>query len=70
MGDLEVALARVSTIVRSMKEFAHRGQAEIAPVGLNHSISTTLTIARNEYKYVAELGNLLRRSAVGPLLRR
>jgi signal transduction histidine kinase len=48
-------LARVSTIVRSMKEFAHPGQEEIAAVDLNRAISTTLTIARNEYKYVADL---------------
>jgi signal transduction histidine kinase len=48
-------LERVSTIVRSMKEFAHPGQAEIAAVDLNRAISTTLTIARNEYKYVADL---------------
>jgi signal transduction histidine kinase len=48
-------LARVATIVRSMKEFAHPGQAEMAEVDLNRAISTTLTIARSEYKYVAEL---------------
>jgi signal transduction histidine kinase len=48
-------LGRVSTIVRSMKEFAHPGQNEIASVDLNHAISTTLTIARNEYKYVADV---------------
>jgi signal transduction histidine kinase len=48
-------LTRVSTIVRSMKEFAHPEQTEIAPVDLNRTISTTLTIARNEYKYVADL---------------
>jgi len=48
-------LVRVSTIVRSMKEFAHPGQEEIAAIDLNRAISTTLTIARNEYKYVAEL---------------
>jgi len=48
-------LGRVSTIVRSMKEFAHPGQNEIANADLNHAISTTLTIARNEYKYVADV---------------
>jgi len=52
-------LVRVSTIVRSMKEFAHPGKSEIAPVDLNHAISTTLTVARNEYKYVAELETCL-----------
>jgi two-component system, NtrC family, sensor kinase len=48
-------LARVSTIVRSMKEFAHPGQNEVTSVDLNRAISTTITIARNEYKYVADL---------------
>jgi two-component system, NtrC family, sensor kinase len=48
-------LTRVATIVRSMKEFAHPDQKEMAPVDLNQAIRSTLTIARNEYKYVAEL---------------
>jgi PAS domain S-box-containing protein len=46
---------RVATIVRSMKAFAHPDQKEMAPVDLNHAIRSTLTIARNEYKYVAEV---------------
>jgi PAS domain S-box-containing protein len=48
-------LDRVATIVRSMKEFAHPDQKEMAPVDLNQAIQSTLTIARNEYKYVAEV---------------
>jgi PAS domain S-box-containing protein len=48
-------LERVSTIVRSMKEFAHPSEQEMAPVDLNRAIQNTLTIARSEYKYVAEL---------------
>ena len=54
-------LGRVTTIVRSMKEFAHldRGAAD---VDLNQMVTTTLEIARHEYKYVAdvvtELGEL------------
>ncbi|MBI2567416.1 MAG: PAS domain S-box protein [Candidatus Schekmanbacteria bacterium] len=48
-------LERVSTIVRSMKEFAHPARREMAPVDLNRTIENTLTIARNEYKYVAEI---------------
>jgi PAS domain S-box-containing protein len=55
-------LDRVATIVRGMKEFAHPTQAEKAPADLNRAIETTLIIARNEYKYVAdvdvELGQL------------
>jgi two-component system NtrC family sensor kinase len=46
---------RVAVIVRSMKEFAHPDQAEKTPVDLNRAITSTLTMARNEYKYVAVL---------------
>jgi signal transduction histidine kinase len=55
-------LGRVATIVRSMKEFAHPDSAEMSTVDLNRAIESTLTIARNEYKYVAELETKL-----GPL---
>ncbi|MEQ1908565.1 MAG: ATP-binding protein [Vicinamibacterales bacterium] len=45
---------RVSVIVRSMKEFAHPDHKEMTTVDLNRAIVTTLNIARNEYKYVAD----------------
>jgi signal transduction histidine kinase len=48
-------LGRVATLVQSMKEFAHPGQKLKAPADLNRALTTTLTIARNEYKYVAEV---------------
>ncbi len=48
-------IARVATIVRAMKEFAHPGTTERAPVDLNRVIETTLTVANSEFKYVAEL---------------
>jgi two-component system NtrC family sensor kinase len=48
-------LGRVATLVRSMKEFAHPDQRQKAPADLNRALATTLTIARNEYKYVAEV---------------
>ncbi|MEW5874527.1 MAG: ATP-binding protein [Candidatus Zixiibacteriota bacterium] len=55
-------LSRVATIVRSMKEFAHPDHPEKTDADLNRSIESTLGIARNEYKYVADLetefGNL------------
>jgi len=46
---------RVADIVRAMKEFAHPGQAEQSAADLNHAIQTTLTVARNEYKYSAQV---------------
>jgi signal transduction histidine kinase/HAMP domain-containing protein len=48
-------LGRIATIVRSMKEFAHPDQAEKSFADLNQAIQSTLVIAHNEYKYVAEI---------------
>jgi len=48
-------LGRVATLVRSMKEFAHPDQTTKAGADINRALSTTLTIARNEYKYVADI---------------
>ena len=52
-------LQRVATIVRSMKEFAHPDQKEKAYADLNQAILSTLTIARNECKYVADVSTEL-----------
>ncbi len=46
---------RVGSIVRSMTEFAHPDSHTKADVDLNRAIKTTLNMARNEYKSVAEL---------------
>ncbi|HEY6124550.1 MAG TPA: ATP-binding protein, partial [Steroidobacteraceae bacterium] len=48
-------LGRVAAIVRSMKEFAHPDRKEMAQSDLNQAIASTLVIASNEYKYVAEV---------------
>jgi NO-binding membrane sensor protein with MHYT domain/signal transduction histidine kinase len=48
-------LGRIATIVRSMKEFAHPDQAHKSLADLNQAIRSTLVVAHNEYKYVAEL---------------
>jgi signal transduction histidine kinase len=48
-------LGRIATIVRSMKEFAHPDHAEKTSADLNQAIKSTLVIAHNEYKYVAEV---------------
>ena len=47
-------VGRVTKIVRAMKEFSHPSQAK-TPVDLNAAIQSTLTVASNEWKYVAEL---------------
>ena len=46
---------RVATIVAAMKEFSHPDRAEKALADLNEAIASTITIARNEWKYVAEM---------------
>lgn len=46
---------RVSRIVGAMKEFSHPGTAEKAPIDINRAIESTITVARNEWKYVAEM---------------
>ena len=46
---------RVTKIVRAMKEFSHPGTEEKTPVNLNRALETTLTVARNEWKYVARI---------------
>ncbi|MFT5050777.1 MAG: PAS domain S-box-containing protein [Chlamydiales bacterium] len=47
--------SRVREIVRAMKEFSHPGGMEMADVDLNHAIENTIAVARNEWKYVANL---------------
>jgi PAS domain S-box-containing protein len=46
---------RVVTIVRAMKEFAHPENRGMIPADLNKALVNTLTVARNELKYVADV---------------
>jgi len=48
-------IERVTQIVAAMKEFSHPGQAEKQPSDINKQIESTITVSRNEWKYVAEL---------------
>jgi PAS domain S-box-containing protein len=52
---------RVAKIVSAMKEFSHPGLQEKRAVDLNRAIETTVTISRNEWKYVAEVQTRLDR---------
>jgi two-component system NtrC family sensor kinase len=52
-------LARVAKIVQAMKEFSHPGTDEKQLTDINKAILTTVTVARNEWKYVAELETIL-----------
>jgi PAS domain S-box-containing protein len=46
---------RVSKIVRAMKEFSHPGGKEKTSADLNKAIQSTVTVANNEWKYVASM---------------
>ena len=52
-------VGRVASIVRAMKEFAHPDQKEMVATDLNRALQATLAVARNEYKYVAEVSTEL-----------
>jgi len=46
---------RVANIVRAMKDFAHVDRGQASTVDINRALDTALTVARNEYKYVADV---------------
>ncbi len=46
---------RVRKIIQSMKEFSHPGVEGMGQVDLNRAIESTITVATNEWKYVAEM---------------
>jgi signal transduction histidine kinase len=48
-------LEQIARIVRAMKEFSHPGMGEKSFLDVNNAIENTLTVARNEWKYVADL---------------
>ena len=62
MGELPLALKEtmeglehISRIVKSVKEFAHPGHENLTPLDINAAVQNTITVARNEWKYVAEM---------------
>jgi PAS domain S-box-containing protein len=48
-------LNKIAKIVRSLKDFAHPSPDEMMPADLNLVIQDALTIATNEYRYVADV---------------
>ena len=48
-------ISRVSALVGAMKEFSHPGNGNKVLLDLNHAIKSTVTVARNEWKYVADV---------------
>ena len=76
LAQSQEGVERVATIVRAMKAFGHPDRVDPEPTDLNRLVTDTLTVARNELKYVAEvetdLGTLptimCYRGAVGQVL--
>ena len=54
IGQSLEGVERVTKIVRSMKDFSHPGGEAKQAVDLNRNVESTLTVCRNEWKYVAE----------------
>jgi signal transduction histidine kinase len=48
-------LGQISSIVKAMKEFSHPSGAEKQPFDLHDVIESTSIVAKNDWKYVAEL---------------
>ena len=48
-------VSHVSALVGAMKEFSHPGTKEKTLLDLNHAIECTITVSRNEWKYVADM---------------
>jgi signal transduction histidine kinase len=55
LAQTQDGVERVVTIVRAMKEFAHPDSRGMARADINKALLNTLTVARNELKYVAEV---------------
>jgi len=48
-------VARVAKLVGAMKDFSHPGTKDKILLDLNRAIESTITVARNEWKYVADM---------------
>lgn len=48
-------LANITRIVRAMKDFSHPGGQELAEIDLNQALENAVTVARNAWRYVADV---------------
>lgn len=55
MEDSIEGLNRISSIVQSIKEFAHPGREELQALDVNRQIREVIKLAENEWKYNAEV---------------
>ncbi|MGL1903609.1 MAG: ATP-binding protein [Fibrobacterales bacterium] len=52
-------VSRVTNIVKAMKDFSHSGSENMALESVNSAIESTIVIAKNEWKYCADLETTL-----------
>jgi PAS domain S-box-containing protein len=48
-------VSRISKIVSAMKDFSHPGKDDKQKIDINRAIESTTIVARNEWKYIADL---------------
>lgn len=48
-------IERITEIVLAMKQFAHPDSGKMAATDINDAITNTITVARSEWKYVADV---------------
>jgi two-component system, NtrC family, sensor kinase len=54
LAESREGLARLTQIVRAMKDYAHPG-THLEDIDINQAVETTVQVCRNEWKYVADL---------------
>ncbi|MBA7705016.1 Adaptive-response sensory-kinase SasA [subsurface metagenome] len=55
ISQTQEGLSRVTKIVNAMKDFSHMDTDEKIEANINKAIENTITVSRNEWKYVAEM---------------
>ena len=55
IGQALDGVKRISEIVDAMKDFSHPGQKEKTNIDVNRAVQSTVTVSRNEWKYVADV---------------
>lgn len=62
IGETLEGIEAVADIVRSMKEFSHPGSVEAVKTDINQALEATVTVCKNEWKYVANIAWELERN--------
>lgn len=55
LSQSQEGINRVTKIVSAMKDFSHMGSEKMSHENINKAIESTITISRNEWKYIAQM---------------